>query len=177
MNGPVNLDILDRVHVASPCPARWEDMEGDEQRRFCDQCRLHVYNLSAMTRAEATALVSGAEGRLCAGFFRRADGTILTSDCPIGLRAARAAAAAALRRIAAAVALVVGAVLSLGTGREQRVEAPAGAAVRRDLPLARPGLGPSPGAGDGARRSLHHAPTAPASQKVGSPAWERASRL
>src|SRR3954471_24974057 len=116
MNGSVKLDILDQVRVASPCPARWEDMEGDERRRFCGQCQLHVYNLSAMTRAEAMALVSGAEGRLCAGFFRRADGTILTSDCPIGLRAARAAAAAALRRIAAAVALVVGAVLSLGTG-------------------------------------------------------------
>lgn len=116
MNGSVKLDILDRIRIASPCPARWEDMAGDERRRFCGQCRLDVYNLSAMTRAEATALVSGAEGRLCAGFFRRADGTVLTRDCPVGLRAARAAAAAGLRRIGAAAALVVGAVLSLGTG-------------------------------------------------------------
>src|SRR3954468_19597841 len=116
MNGSVKLDILDQVRVASPCPARWEDMEGDERRRFCGQCQLHVYNLSAMTRAEATALVSGTEGRLCAGFYRRADGTILTRDCPVGLRAARAAAAAALRRIAGGVALSGGGVLSLGIG-------------------------------------------------------------
>jgi hypothetical protein len=113
----VSLDILDRVVVASPCHARWEDMKGDERQRFCDECRLNVYNLSAMTRQEAVDLVTRAEGRLCAGFWRRADGTILTRDCPVGIAAARARATAALRRVAAALALVIGAGVTLGLGR------------------------------------------------------------
>jgi len=46
-----------------------------------------VFNLSAMTRGEAERLVQNkGEGRLCVRFFRRADGTLLTEDCPVGLR-------------------------------------------------------------------------------------------
>jgi hypothetical protein len=63
-------------------------MRGDERVRFCDQCSLNVYNLSDMTRREAEALLTDAEGgRLCVRFYRRADGTILTRNCPVGLRA------------------------------------------------------------------------------------------
>src|SRR5260370_15414772 len=47
----------------------------------------NVYNLSEMTRREAEALVREKEGQLCARLYRRADGTILTSNCPAGLRA------------------------------------------------------------------------------------------
>ena len=43
--------------VASPCPEDWSRMEGDEKRRYCGRCQLHVYNLSAMTTAEAAELV------------------------------------------------------------------------------------------------------------------------
>jgi len=92
-------------------------MIGTDRVRFCGQCSLNVYNLSAMSREDASELVSRAEGRLCVGFFRRADGTILTRDCPVGLRAARAAARAALGRVAAALALVTGTVLMLGAAR------------------------------------------------------------
>jgi hypothetical protein len=35
-----------------------------------------------MTAAEAAALIAGREGRLCARLFRRADGTVITADCP-----------------------------------------------------------------------------------------------
>src|SRR5262249_24061520 len=62
---------------------------GDDRVRFCPQCRLHVYNLSAMSRSEAQALVLDKEGLLCARFFRRLDGTVLTQDCPIGIRTGR----------------------------------------------------------------------------------------
>jgi len=80
---------LDGVKVAAPCPADWGKMVGDERVRYCNQCELHVYNLSGMTRREAEALVTSAEGRLCVRFYRRADGTILTRNCPVGLRAIR----------------------------------------------------------------------------------------
>ena len=64
-------------------------MEGDERVRFCGECRKNVYNLSAMSRAEAEALVSETEGRICVRFYQRRDGTVLTDNCPVGLRKAR----------------------------------------------------------------------------------------
>src|SRR5688572_1756724 len=75
---------LDKVKMASPCPADWSQMYGTERKRFCGECKLNVYNLSGMTRDEAEALVMNAEGRLCVRFYRRDDGTILTKDCPVG---------------------------------------------------------------------------------------------
>ena len=80
---------LSKVRVASPCPADWESMIGDERVRFCGQCELNVYNLSAMTKAQAENLIVRTEGRLCVRFYRRRDGSILTQDCPVGLRALR----------------------------------------------------------------------------------------
>ncbi len=61
-------------------------MQGDDRVRHCDQCRLNVYNLSAMSKDEAERLISEREGRLCISYFQRPDGTILTRDCPKGLR-------------------------------------------------------------------------------------------
>ena len=81
---------LDNVRVAAPCPADWGRMTGDERVRFCAQCNLSVYNLSGMTRTEAEALLYKSEGRLCVRFYRRPDGTILTQQCPVGLRALKA---------------------------------------------------------------------------------------
>jgi hypothetical protein len=60
-------------------------MAGDGRVRFCSECARNVYNLSGMSRREAEALVRNTEGRLCVAFYRRADGTILSADCPVGL--------------------------------------------------------------------------------------------
>jgi hypothetical protein len=81
-------NALDRVRIAAPCEADWDEMRGDERVRFCHRCSLNVYNLSAMTRRDAERLVTRTEGaRLCVRFYRRADGTMLTRSCPVGLRA------------------------------------------------------------------------------------------
>lgn len=88
-------DRLDRVKIAAPCNADWDQMfsfEG-ERVRFCSQCNLNVYNLSEMTRNEANTLLARTEGRLCVRFYRRADGTVLTENCPVGLRAFKRRAA------------------------------------------------------------------------------------
>lgn len=87
-------DLLSEVRIASPCPARWNEMEGDDRTRFCWECRRSVYNLSDMTRAEAEAFVQEATGRVCVRFYQRPDGTMLTRDCPVG----REAVLRALRR-------------------------------------------------------------------------------
>jgi hypothetical protein len=75
---------LDSIKVASPCSANWDEMVGNNRERFCGQCQLSVYNLSGMTKGEAENLIMNSEGRVCARFFRRADGTIITKDCPVG---------------------------------------------------------------------------------------------
>jgi hypothetical protein len=80
-------DSLRHVRIASPCDQDWDSMLGDERIRFCAKCQLNVYNLSAMTEDEAQRLLVNREGRLCARFYRRADGTVLTADCPVGWRA------------------------------------------------------------------------------------------
>ena len=77
-------ELLANVQVASPCSARWGDMAGDHRARFCAQCQKNVYNLSSLTAEEATALIRAKEGNLCARFYQRTDGTVLTADCPVG---------------------------------------------------------------------------------------------
>lgn len=104
---PRHLPLLDDVRVASPCHERWDDMTGDAQTRHCARCDKSVYNLSAMTREAAEALLRQREGKLCVRYFRRVDGTILTADCPVGVRRKRVqlvAAAGAMTALAAGAA-------------------------------------------------------------------------
>ncbi len=128
MPDDVHLALLDQVRIASPCTAPWEQMAGDDKTRFCDQCKLHVHNLSAMTRDEAETFVREHIGgdRICARFYQRSDGTIITRDCPVGLAAIRARARRTATRIAAAIAALVS-VTSLahsrGAGRDEYVSA------------------------------------------------------
>lgn len=77
------LDI-NSLQVATPCPARWEDMAGDDRARFCRHCQKHVYNFSTMTATEVEHLVLAKEGNLCGRMYRRKDGTVITADCPTG---------------------------------------------------------------------------------------------
>lgn len=100
---------LSNLKVASPCPADWDAMYGDERKRFCGECKLNVYNLSGMTRDEAEQLVTNHEGRLCVRFYRRADGSVITADCPVGWAKVK-------QRTRAAVTAAVSLVIALFTG-------------------------------------------------------------
>jgi hypothetical protein len=83
------VPLLDDVRVASPCDAPWEEMTGDERVRFCASCGKNVYNLSALPRAEAERLLAEHEGSICIRLYRRADETVISADCPVGLRKKR----------------------------------------------------------------------------------------
>ena len=85
--------LLANTHIATPCRADWNAMTGDTRSRFCGSCRKNVYNLSAMTAPEAAALIREKEGKLCVRYYERADGTVLTQDCPVGVAAVRRKAA------------------------------------------------------------------------------------
>jgi len=80
---------LDQVRIAAPCSADWDQMVGTDRVRFCGKCSLNVYNLSELSRSEAENFIANNEGRVCVRFYRRADGSILTKNCPVGLRAIR----------------------------------------------------------------------------------------
>ena len=104
---PVPVNVTN-IRVASPCPADWEKMIGDERVRHCAECNLNVYNLSAMTERQVQELIAASRGkRLCARFYRRADGTILTQDCPWSLRTLK-------RRASRIAAAVLAAMMSIG---------------------------------------------------------------
>lgn len=75
---------LNNLKVASPCPANWDEMVGDNRKRYCGECKLNVYNLSDMNKTEAENFIMNSEGRVCVRFYTRADGTVLTQDCPVG---------------------------------------------------------------------------------------------
>jgi hypothetical protein len=84
-------------------------MVGDDRVRFCNQCNLNVYDISTMTKPEAESFIANAEGRICAKLYRRADGSILTRDCPVGLRAVR-------KKVSRAAATAFSALVSLFGG-------------------------------------------------------------
>jgi len=96
---PTRLPLLDRVSVASPCSADWSAMTGDERSRRCAQCDKQVYNVSGMGAEEAEELLRTRVAEACVRLYRRADGTVLTADCPVGVRRRRSR-----RRVIAAVA-------------------------------------------------------------------------
>ena len=77
--------VLPNIRVATPCSADWNGMVGDDRVRACAACNKNVYNLSAMTRDEAEALIIEKEGKLCVRYFQRKDGTILLKDCEVGV--------------------------------------------------------------------------------------------
>jgi len=78
-------------------------MCGNERIRFCGECQLNVYNISEMSKAQAEQLIGQAEGRLCVRYYRRKDGSIITQNCPVGLRALKRR----VSRIAAALSSLI----------------------------------------------------------------------
>lgn len=79
---------LHRIDIATPCTASWDKMAGNERVRHCGHCNKNVSNLSAMPEAEAAALLADDHSdNLCVRFYRRPNGTVMTSDCGAKARA------------------------------------------------------------------------------------------
>lgn len=104
--------VLEDIHVAAPCSVPWDQMNGDHRIRHCADCHLNVYNISEMTRSEAEQLIRHHEGRLCVRFYRRADGTLLTRNCPRGLERL-------IRRVSRIAATVVATAMTVGSAFSQ----------------------------------------------------------
>lgn len=74
------ISVLDEIQILEPCRADWETMDGDNSRRFCNQCQRSVFKLSAMTLKQAESLIAAYNGQLCAQIVRRPDGTTVSLD-------------------------------------------------------------------------------------------------
>ncbi len=118
------LPLLDNVRVGTPCHESWDGMVGDERVRFCGGCMKNVYNLSAMSKREAEELIAAKEGDLCVRLYRRKDGTIISGDCPVGVRRQRVTkiAAAALAFGGAGLAMALAPTPDTGAAHTERVE-------------------------------------------------------
>ena len=114
------ISLVQRVRIASPCTADWDQMAGNEQVRFCSQCQLNVYNLSEMSQDEGERLILEKEGKLCARIYRRHDGTVITRDCPRGLTAIRRRVMGIGARVAAAILLVFATTVLAAFGSRSR---------------------------------------------------------
>jgi hypothetical protein len=79
------IELTD-LRLGFVCKERWEDMVGDDRVRACGGCARPVFNLSAMTRAEADAVLATRGLTPCVRFYRRSDGTVMTTDCPTSPR-------------------------------------------------------------------------------------------
>jgi hypothetical protein len=62
--------------IVEPCPLSWNGMEGGDKQRFCEQCQLHVYNLSEMTARERSKLLASDE-KLCVTYLADNNGALI----------------------------------------------------------------------------------------------------
>lgn len=100
-----------KIHIAAPCTEKWEAMTpvpGNDRQRHCATCKLNVFNTKELTEAELRALLTKTEGRVCGRVYQRADGTILTKDCPKGLALLRKRALAAVTMAGTLFLAVIG---------------------------------------------------------------------
>jgi hypothetical protein len=155
-----HLDI-DAVVIESPCTVPWSSMSGDEVRRFCGQCRLHVHDVSNMTRREANELLRASNGQCCLRIWRRPDGRVITKDCSRVARALR-------RRLRVIATAAAGLLALLGIGGCRHAPATSGGAGARAEPTG-PTSGTQPTAGaivppsePGARPTMGTPPFPPA---------------
>ncbi len=138
--------LLDQVVIAAPCPFSWESMEGDDKVRHCGGCSKNVYNISAMTEKEAENFLQVNGATQCMRFYRRTDGTIMTDNCPVGLRKIRDR----VRNIGRVAAGFVALVLSFPSASAQSESSalrgkPAVRPATMDMNMQGPKLVPPPG--------------------------------
>jgi hypothetical protein len=69
------------IIVREPCTVSWGNMEGDRFVRKCPICQLNVYDFAGMPPDKILALINQHEGKLCAQFYARSDGTMTVESC------------------------------------------------------------------------------------------------
>lgn len=161
-----NTALLQNLAIRIPCTESWDTMQGDERVRHCGLCKKNVYNLSAMPQAEAAAMLAqNVDGELCVRFYRREDGTVMTSDCSASPRVKLRQAMRTLPRVAAGVAgaaamaaAVVHSIPKYLDGSRSELSAVHASITPDSLPMGNMTMGapPAPPMPEQAARALHN---------------------
>lgn len=77
---------IEKFRYASPCQSSWDKMTGSDSVRFCEKCKLQVYDFSKTEPSKAEEIIFKREGTKNFSLYKRRDGKYLTSDCPVALR-------------------------------------------------------------------------------------------
>src|SRR5689334_6068657 len=63
-------ELIQQLHIASPCSVEWDSMIGNDRVRFCEHCRLSVHHVDALTAKQLRRLIARSHGRLCVNYTR-----------------------------------------------------------------------------------------------------------
>jgi hypothetical protein len=152
---------ITEVPIASPCGVDWRTMKPSDTKRFCDACKKHVHDLSAMTLRDARALLASppTEG-LCVRYMYDAHREIVFRGACLppsmlvkAKRFARAAVGAATFPIALA---------ACSSPMQEEVHTTMGIVA---CPLPPPSASPSASSSASAAQQAVPAPPVPASEK------------
>lgn len=80
------IQPIEKFRPATPCRSSWDKMTGSGTVRFCEQCKLQVYDFSETELADAEVAVFKREGKKNIVLYRREDGKFLTADCPVAVK-------------------------------------------------------------------------------------------
>lgn len=70
------------IAVRTPCPMKWQELNGSGPTRFCDQCSLHVHDAVQLPERTARAMIEEADGRVCMRLTYDERGRLLFADTP-----------------------------------------------------------------------------------------------
>ncbi len=105
------IQPIEKFRPATSCKSSWDKMTGSETVRFCEQCKLQVYDFSKTELPEAEEIIFKREGKKDFILHRRTDGKFLTTDCPVGVKNKQLLMVAGM----VAALLVVGCMIVLGS--------------------------------------------------------------
>jgi hypothetical protein len=57
--------VSSRFAIATPCPKKWTDLQGDGRERYCDVCRKSVRALDQYSREELDQVWRESDGHVC----------------------------------------------------------------------------------------------------------------
>ncbi len=139
------------LKIQTPCPKSWDELLGDERKRFCSECSLHVHNSAGLTRREAEGLVKGADGgRVCMRIVQDSSGApvYLDSSCADDARpvtAPKGVGRLATWALAAGAGLLAACRDALPLGHSGGLESPGGGQEGSPMGVVGPNWQPNDG--------------------------------
>jgi len=87
-------ELIQQLHIASPCSVEWDSMIGNDRVRFCEHCRLSVHHVDSLNSKQLRRLIARSHGRLCVNYTRPNVANTLPILHKIGRRTSALAAGA-----------------------------------------------------------------------------------